>query len=421
MQAKKTPMTLTRDMEPGHAHRPVMPRIAAPPRRRRLDAVRIEIHDTPSALRSDWLRLEQAGTATLYQSYAWLDAYWRNIGLNKAIRCTIAAGYSQTGECLFILPLAVRRAGPFNVLCWLGEEVSAYGGGLFASTRSQSSPLSPRLFPALWRKILAQIPDIDAIHLRNMAHDWPGGLSPMAGLLTTASPNSTYVVALGDDFESFYAAKRGPRTRARSRRKDIRLQAMEGLKFERMDGQARARPLLTIMAAQKNASLARIGARPVFTNEIVGFLDDLVGDGRPGSPLVIHVLSAGDQVLATVLGGVHGDTFHGITMTMADGEVRRLSPGDHVLRRCINDCMERGLKVLDFGPGAAEYKRHWCDRTVALFDVLQACSLKGELYRVYGRLLLGAKKTVKNSPFLWAAFWRMRKMSALLRRRKDTL
>jgi CelD/BcsL family acetyltransferase involved in cellulose biosynthesis len=66
--------------------------------------------------------------------------------------------------------------------------------------------------------------------------------------------------------------------------------------------------------------------------------------------------------------------------------------------------------VFDFTIGDEPYKRDWCDERQTLYDHLSARTLKGAAAVLSRSLATRAKRTIKENPALWDAFFRLRSL-----------
>ena len=374
----------------------------------------INLHVDPGEVADDWRRLEGERGATVYQSLRWNSACLNNVGRAHHISPLIVTCHTGDGRCDALLALGLRKIGPFRVLCWLSEDVSSYGGGLFAP--HLRARLAENGFHDFWQAIVAQLPPFDVALLRNIPADWQGTASPFLDLPCQRAANSGYVIDLDDDFEKLYRRKRSARTRTRDRRKERQLAALPDFALERVTDPDRMSVMLAVLARQKNKDLAtRFGVKGPFTPEVIAFLEDLARPaGSATSPLVLHALSADGEVLATSLGAVHNTVFYGISMSLSDGPHRKWSPGAYALRVVIRDCIANGLRALDLGPGTALYKTAWHDTKVDLFHIIAPQTFWGRPAATVARVYVTLKRWIKNSPRLWTLFTMVRRWRPLI-------
>src|ERR1700756_4774239 len=83
--------------------------------------LKISIHDDFADVETLWRRFERVADCTPYQTFDWLAAWQRHIGVCDGARPVIALASYADGEPAFLLPLAVEPSGAARRLCWLGQ------------------------------------------------------------------------------------------------------------------------------------------------------------------------------------------------------------------------------------------------------------------------------------------------------------
>jgi CelD/BcsL family acetyltransferase involved in cellulose biosynthesis len=113
-------------------------------------------------LEQAWRDLETRAPGHVYQSFDWLSVWNGTIGAAAGVKPCVAVGRADDGRIVFILPLGIKRQTGAAVLVWLGGREADLKCGLF-EPEFLSSLGAPR-WSALWRRVLAELPRIDAIH-----------------------------------------------------------------------------------------------------------------------------------------------------------------------------------------------------------------------------------------------------------------
>src|SRR5207249_2141561 len=88
--------------------------------------------------------------------------------------------------------------------------------------------------------------------------------NPMLALTTTLNPSGAYLTGLGQDWESFYAAKRSSTTRGRDRTKRKKLAKSGELRFVTQNDPKYVLRTLNTLFDQKSRSFARMGVPDLF-------------------------------------------------------------------------------------------------------------------------------------------------------------
>jgi CelD/BcsL family acetyltransferase involved in cellulose biosynthesis len=377
--------------------------------------IALSLHRDLAAAERDWRKLE-ADDCTPFQTFDWLSAWQRNIGALTGAMPAIVIG-RRGGEPLFLIPLAVEP-GLVRRLRFLGQDLGDYNAPLLA--RDFSRFVSAQDFAAIWRDVLRLIQDTPALRhdmvvLEKMPKSVGAQANPMLALDVHLNPSGAYECELGDNWETFYNAKRSSATRRRDRTKVKRLGEMGAVRFVDPKDDAEIAGTLETLIVQKSKSFARMGVANMFARPgHTAFFRDIA----KSAPHLVHLsrLDVGETWAAINLGLTFGDCYYHVLASYDDGEVSRFGPGAAHLRELLQYAIRRGAKRFDFTIGDEPYKRDWCESAQELFDHTAAATVRG-LPAV--ALALGwrrAKRAIKHSAPLWNTVVRLRTMLAALRK-----
>jgi CelD/BcsL family acetyltransferase involved in cellulose biosynthesis len=70
--------------------------------------VRLSIHGDLLSIESEWRAFERSADCTVFQTFEWMSAWYRNIGVRRGVTPVIVAGRDAAGELVFILPFVVE-------------------------------------------------------------------------------------------------------------------------------------------------------------------------------------------------------------------------------------------------------------------------------------------------------------------------
>ena len=379
----------------------------------------LTVYDDLQAVENIWRDFQKGADCTAFQTFEWLSAWHRNIGSKNGVTPAIILARGADGGILFILPLARQSAYFVREITWLGSNLCDYNAPLLASDFSQR--VDERGIRSLWDatlRLLRNIPALqfDVIRLEKMPESVRAQRNPMLALPTTLNPSGSYATPLADNWETFYAAKRSGSTRGRDRSKRKRLAEHGQLEFVTAKTAAQARATIEVLAAQKSAHFARLGisnlfARPGYLN----FLKDVAS--CPDAAGLTHVseLHVGSQVAAASFALTFGGRYYYVLSSYTDGELSRLGPGSVHLQELLRYAIENHFTIFDFTIGDERYKLDWCDGTSPLYDHISTASLRGFVWVVLARLLKTVKRTIKQTPILWACFTKLRSLLAGIR------
>jgi len=365
----------------------------------------ISIHDDLSAVEKLWRRFERVADCTPYQTFDWLAAWQRHVGVCDRARPVIAVARFADGEPAFLLPLAVEPSGATRRLCWLGQDLNDYNAPLLTKDFAQRVP--PDRFVAAWREVRARIQRESAlrhdwIEFQKMPPDIGGQANPFCQLGVAANPSGAHSAGLAGDWEQFYTGKRSSATRRRDRIKRKHLSAFGDVSFiTEADPGDIDRTLQTLMQ-QKSRQFAHRGvgdmfARPGWRDF---FLDVAV---NPATRPMVHVsrVQIGEGCAAANLGLVFGGTYYHMVASYDDGEVSRYGPGALHLRELLAYAIGRGLQRFDFTIGDEPYKREWSDSAATLWDYRTVATWRGSPAVCRAALARRLKRFIKQTPWAW--------------------
>src|SRR5437588_3952922 len=178
-------------------------------------AAKISLTGDLDALEDEWRLFEQRADCTAFQTFDWLAIWQRCIGAPADVKPAIVTGRQSNGELLFILPLAIERTRFDRRLVFLGHTLCDYNAPLLAPQFADF--VAADEFGALWRAVRILLQQTagyrhDLVFLDKMPARVGEQANPMLALTTTLNPSGAYLTDLGQDWESFYAAKRSSTT-----------------------------------------------------------------------------------------------------------------------------------------------------------------------------------------------------------------
>jgi CelD/BcsL family acetyltransferase involved in cellulose biosynthesis len=373
--------------------------------------VELSVHSDLRAVEQQWRAFEQRADCTAFQTFDWLAAWQRHIGVRSGLTPAIVVGRVNGGETLFILPLAVGSRGPLRYLTWLGGDFCDYHAPLLAEEFSQH--VAPHEFGPVWRTVVGAVRNsprlgFDFVDLRKMPETIGSQRNPFMDLAVAINPSGTYSTTLGPDWATFYG-KRSSATRRRDRTKVRRLSEHGEVSYGEPATTEEMQHTLHALFEQKSQSLTRMGVPDLFARPGYRefFLDVATcGDLRE----FVHVsrLRVGSTIAAANLGLMFRGRFYHLLMSYQDGELARFGPGAAHLRELLRNATERGFHTFDFTIGDEPYKREWCDCAEKLYDHLAAAGIRGVPAVIFYTAAVRMKRFIKQTPVLWQAVGTLR-------------
>ena len=354
-----------------------------------------------------WADFEARAGGTLYQNSLWCRAWMETVGVALGARPVLVTGH-ENGRLVFLLPLQVRRRQGVRVLEWLTSPHHNYGWPLLdPSFAAQAADW----FDAHFSAVVSAVADVDAIALTENPQELMGRGNPLAAHFTLRGANPSFVLDLDDNFEALQSRRQSGERRRGGRKNEAGLAKLGEIGFGLPVGKPALHSLIDTMFRQQEARLAELGIHGVFgpvERQFIHRLAELQDEARP--VLAPYHLTLDGEVLAVMLGGLHGNGYWALISSLAAGAARRHSPGDVALRRSIAACCDSGLDFFDFSSGDTVYKRAWADHTVDLSNIMAANNLRGLVWVSAMAFHLAVKRSIKASPSLLAAGVMLRRL-----------
>lgn len=398
---------------------PADARPAAAARREPLrDTLELSLHDDLDALESEWRRFERLADCTAFQTFDWLSTWYRHVGQRQGVLPAIIVGRYGDGTIAFMLPLCVVPERLARRLCWLGQELCDYNAPLLA--RDFSQRIAPERFLAVWQELQDQMqrdPRLrhDWIEFAKMPQKIGTQINPFTHLDVRANPSGVHMTQLGDDWETFYVAKRSSATRRRDRAKRRHMAEFGEIRFLTAADADDARRTLDVLVEQKGRALARRGIPNIFAppghHE---FYLDLATNPKTRHLVHISRVEIGATCAATNLGITFGDCYYHVLASFVDTEVAHYGPGALHLRELMAHAIRLGLKRFDFTIGDEPYKLEWSDTDLKIYDYTETASWRGFPIAWAARARRSVKRLIKQTPFLWTLASHIRSMLGAL-------
>jgi CelD/BcsL family acetyltransferase involved in cellulose biosynthesis len=352
-----------------------------------------------------WRGLEADGIGSPYQRFDWQKAYVEAMG--SAFETCVVLVRDSSGRPCLLLPLAVSRRQGVRIASPVGGKHANYHLPLMAAGCLLPSPSGLR---ALLREAGRTL-GIDAYAFANLPLAWDGIANPLAQG-GRPSPSNGYRLALDADGEATLQRVLSKDARKKLRQKDKKLRELGPVARRVAQTPEDVDAILSAFLAQKRDRFREMGIpNPFEDGATQRFLRAAclagLNEGRPA--IELHALAMGERVLAVFGGAVDGARCSGMfTSFDPDPEVARSSPGELLMLDVIRHQCRKGRCVFDLGVGEARYKSSLCDEVEELVDAMLPVTAHGHLYAAALAACLRAKRTVKQTPWLWQAFTRLR-------------
>jgi len=328
-----------------------------------------------AALAPAWDALWQRADGLVFQSHAWIDAWWRT-ATRRDDRDLMIGVVWNGAELEAVLPFATIRRRGVTVLEWAAKEHSDYGDALLAPDRNRDA------VSALWWEIAAT-GRFDMLYLNRLLPD-AAMRSIIAQDITagTLRPNHrseiSYRVAGPWQRGADWFEGQSKKTRQNYRRGRKFMEEGGELRFRLMGPDEALEPVLDRVAGLKRKWLERRGRASDLFDEGTPALAALVDVMARLGILHVFVLELAGTVVAVSINVVQRRRMMAF-ITTYDPEFERASPGMVLMMDYIQWSIDQGLEMVDFMCGGEDFKRRFATESETLDSVTGARTLMGRL------------------------------------------
>jgi CelD/BcsL family acetyltransferase involved in cellulose biosynthesis len=372
----------------------------------------LDIYTELDAVESEWRSFQQIAECTAFQTFEWLSAWQRHIGARDRVVPVIVVGRFADGKTVFIAPLAIEQRSWAKRLRWLGQELCDYNAPLLA--RDFSLRVTSERFLAVWQELQLKLqsdPRLrhDWIEFEKMPQTVGVQINPFTFLNVAPNANSAHITQLGDNWETFYRAKRSSATRRRDRTKRKHMAEYGEIRFSTVTEPDDVRRTLDTLWQQKQQIFARKGIADIFAQPgYRAFFADIASD--PNTRHLAHVsrFDIGTTCAAANFALTFGGCYYHVLSSYCDGQLTRYGPGTLHLRELLAHAIGMGLRLFDFTIGDEHYKLEWSDLRLKLYDYTAAATWRGLPASFASILRHRLKRFIKQTPLAWRLVSRAR-------------
>jgi CelD/BcsL family acetyltransferase involved in cellulose biosynthesis len=316
------------------------------------------------------------------------------------------------GLAVMALPLEIVRKRGITFARHVG---GSHANANFPLLWSGAERLEPATCLAGLCEALASAHGVDVLMLERQLETMNGWTNPLVSPDASTSPNVALHLELDQSFDALLDARSGKRKRKRNRSQQRKFESAGGLAIIDPVPADQSAAVLDTYFAMKLRQLSEKGIAHVFDEAaeqaffkalIAGVsLDDAHAFG-------LSVLEVGGIPRSIYGWSVHGSRKTVHFTSFAKDELTAASPGDYLNYALVERACAQGLGQYDLGVGDEPYKRSWCDIETWHRDTVIGLSTLGRLEKLRLDALRGAKRFIKNSPPLWSAAQKLRRLRA---------
>jgi CelD/BcsL family acetyltransferase involved in cellulose biosynthesis len=338
-------------------------------------AERFEIVDSDqrlAAIEPAWTALWRRGPGLVFQSHAWVEAWWRTVPGRE--RRQLRIGLIWRGEELAaILPLAIQQRQGLRFLEWAAIDCTDYPD-LLLDPRCPTDAVK-----RLWQQLLAA-GGFDLYFLNRLRPeakfrailDAPDGLRLAPNRRTERCSQVVGDWTAGSQWFDQHSKK----TRQNYRRGVKALEESGELVFRLLPLDAPATPVLARLGEMKRQWLANSGRVSPLYDVGAPALPALVDVLARAGALRVFVLECNGETVAISVNFVQNGTLMAF-LTSYDPSFERGSPGMVLLMDYVQWSIDQGLEAVDFLCGEEPFKEKFASRSTQLTSVMGPRTLKG--------------------------------------------
>lgn len=358
----------------------------------------MEVHSKLEGLSAAWTALQSGAPPAPFQSFTWLDAWWRHVARARGHEAVVTAFFDRQGQPAILLPMMrVRRLGLVS-LEWMGDVQGFYGGPL---VRADILPLlTADDARCLLHATLGACRGADLLVLERQPERIGGTANPFLLEAPVESASSSTLCLLPADWTTYDRCHRSGASRRKARRKIRALRKLGQVAFVAAeDAPTRAR-VFEALAEQKSVWLAERGVDNYFrcpaTKAFLSEMALMEGD-REGLRSYLAAITLDGRPIAELFGLVQGGCLSVVILASKRGELARYSVGEELISKTLEWCSTKGIQRCDLGPGEAGHKDRWRDARHGLWHVASPLTVKGQLARPLFLASWNAKRQAKDS------------------------
>jgi CelD/BcsL family acetyltransferase involved in cellulose biosynthesis len=372
----------------------------------------LDIYTDLDAVESEWRSFQQIAEGTAFQTFEWLSAWQRHIGARDRVVPVIVVGRFANGKTAFIAPLAIEPRHRAKRLRWLGQDLCDYNAPLLS--RDFSLRVRSERFLAIWQELQLQLQSDsrlrhDWIEFEKMPQTVGVQINPFTSLSVAPNANSAHITQLGDNWETFYRAKRSSATRRHDRAKRKHMAEFGEISFSTVTEPDDVQRTLETLWHQKKQIFARKGIADIFARPgYREFFADIAS--HPHARHLVHVsrVDIGTTCAAANFALTFGGCYYHVVSSYCDGQLTRYGPGTLQLRELLAHAIGMGLRLFDFTIGDEHYKLEWSDLRLKLYDYTAAATWRGLPASFASIVRQRLKHFIKQTPLAWRLVSRAR-------------
>jgi CelD/BcsL family acetyltransferase involved in cellulose biosynthesis len=343
-----------------------------------VNAERFEVVDSAEQLAAvgpAWSALWQSLDGFIFQSHAWISAWWDTVPDQEQRSLRIGLLWREE-RLVAVMPLAICRRKGLRFLEWAAASYTDYGDILAAPDCSDQTLQS-------LMSHLCRLGGFDLAYLSRLLPQAAARKLTRRGLAgVSLQPNHRQEISyrVAGEWQTGSQWFDGQSKKARQNyRRGVKLIEQTGtLRFRLMRPDEPLQPVLDRLSALKRKWLADNALQSDLYIDGAATLAALVAAIAEAGILRIFVLECQDVAIAISINFVQHGTMMAFVTTY-DPDFERASPGVLLMTDYIKWSIDHGLHTVDFLCGAEPFKHRFATQSVCLTSVMGAGTIKGRI------------------------------------------
>lgn len=350
-------------------------------------------HQFNKELETLWNDFEAHAESLPFQSYSFQLHWSEKVGFKKYnidhhfLVCFV------DNSVRAIFPFNLRVAFGCKVLGFLGSDEFDYNAPLLSPDMVFSE------FCLIWGQVIENLPKHDIIYFKNMPERIFNLRNFLIDVLPVKKCGDSHSLKLPNSLDVFHQMI--PKKILKdNNRMERRLNDLGILKLRILEENSEKANFLTTMIKQKEDRYLSTGARNIFEDSVIkSFYEDIGNAENVAEYIHLSALTLDREILATNMGFNYKGRFFYLMPTFNHSpKWRRFSLGRIHLQKLIQWCIEHQVTVFDFTVGNEQYKRIWCNETMAVYQYIKIINLKGLCFFCF----LKIESFIKTNPIIKA-------------------
>jgi len=364
--------------------------------------MRIGHSDLLTDVESNWRRLEKLGLDSPGQSYDFVRVWVETFNIPRENQAYVSV--ELAGRPLMVA--ALEKTSRLGVTIYKPFPCSHVGVNTPLMDRGRMARLSDLDRRMMWSRIGKAL-GADIVRFGRVLESDCALLPSDA---TAIASDNLYRT----EFESWEDCDRQQRTRSRrkhDKQQGQKLAALGDVSYEEIGGEEDATDAMNALFYDRAARFAAQGIDDPFAPAEVRAFYRSVFRTRGALAGHMQVLKLNGDIVAARYNLIAGNRMFCLISSMStEPKLQPGSPGKQILVRLMQSIFANGIRSFDMGAGFTDEKRHWCNVSLPLSEVIMAQTLKGWLAMQALSAKLRIKHVIKSNEKLFAKVkeWRAR-------------